>query len=169
MTEFITVPLAGTHDRAAFRCGHPALDDYFLGQASQDMRRKVAAVYVMSPVSEPSRIAGFYTLSSFAVEMCALPEATQKKLPRYPLIPATLIGRLARDLHYPGTGGLLLADAMKRVLAHSMQVASAAIVVDAKDETAKKFYKKYGFVDFPSLGGRMFIPMRDVAVAVQQL
>jgi predicted GNAT family N-acyltransferase len=82
-------------------------------------------------------------------------------LPRYERIGASLLGRLARDLAYKGkgVGELLLVDALKRSLAMSRQIASAAVVVDAKDEKAHKFYQDFGFIPFPESQKRLFLPM----------
>lgn len=143
-----TEPLGARHDRSGFRCGVPELDDYLVRQASQDVRRRVTAVFVMVAEERPRRILGYYTLSSFAVRTTGLPEDEMRKLPRYPTTPATLIGRLARDVGEPGVGGLLLADALKRILASAGEVASALVVVEAKDPSTVTFYQKYGFITF---------------------
>ena len=84
------------------------------------------------------RLAGYYTLSADNIDARDLAEGivTQLNLPRYPYIGATLIGRLARDLVYKGqgVGELLLVDALQKSLYMSRNIASAAVVVDAKDE-----------------------------------
>ena len=49
-------------------------------------------------------IAGYYTLSSTSVQLAELPAETVRKLPRYPLVPATLLGRLAVDRRQQGRG-----------------------------------------------------------------
>ena len=157
------MPLAGHHDRASFRCGVSGLDVYLQLQATQDVRRKIAAVYVLVDASEAKTIVGYYTLSSFAVETADVPEDIQRRLPRYPLTPATLIGRLARDLRFPGIGGHLLADALRRILVHSREVGSAAVVVDVKNESARKFYVKHGFLEFRQNPQRLFLPMKAIS------
>lgn len=156
-------PLDGRHDRGGFRCGVAELDDYLARQASQDVRRRVAAVFVMVAEARPKQILGYYTLSSFAVRTTGLPDDELRKLPRYPTTPATLIGRLARDVGEPGVGGLLLADALKRILASSREVASALVVVEAKDPSAVTFYQKFGFIAFRDCPKKLFLPMRTIA------
>lgn len=86
------------------------------------------------------------------------------RLPKYPLVPVTLIGRLAVDLSYRGmgVGELLLIDALARCLSVSKQVACAAVVVEAKNETARRFYLKYGFMNLPGTDNRLFIPIDTV-------
>jgi len=165
MSAWRTEPLAGRHDRSGFRCGVAALDDYLLRQASQDVRRRVAAVFVMVAQDQPKRILGYYTLSSFAVRTTGLPDDEMRKLPRYPTTPATLIGRLAREVGEPGAGGLLLADALQRILASAGEVASALVVVAAKDLSAAAFYQKFGFAPFKDCPRKLFLPMRTIAAA----
>jgi predicted GNAT family N-acyltransferase len=80
-------------------------------------------------------------------------------------IGATLIGRLATDLVYKGqgVGELLLVDALQKSLYMSRNIASAAVVVDAKDEKAHQFYVDFGFIRFPdSKKMRLFLPMARI-------
>jgi hypothetical protein len=160
--------LSPSHDRGGFSCGVAALNDYLQRQASQDMRRHVAAVFVMVREDQPQTILGYYTLASYAVETSGLPNETAKKLPRYPTTPATLIGRLARAVDHPGMGSLLLVDALGRILANTQQVASALVVVDAKDDIASDFYRKHGFIPFGRSVRKLFLPMKTIAEAAQR-
>lgn len=117
--------------------------------------------------SAPTVIAGYYTLSSFSIEVADLPESLQKKLPRYPRLPATLLGRLARDARFPGTGHLLLMDAMARAYRQSGQIASLAVVADAKDDRALQFYRKFGFELLGHSANRVFLPMATIEQLVR--
>jgi len=116
--------------------------------------------------SEDGRLAGFYTLTQDNIASENVPPELIKQLnlPRYEQIGATLLGRLARDLTYrgKGIGELLLADALKRALVMSRQIASAAVVVDAKDQKAHRFYKDFGFIPFPESEKRLFLPMATI-------
>lgn len=162
MSKFICERLAKHHDRKAFDCGVPELDDHLQKRASQDMRRRVAAVFVLVPADEPKRIAGYYSLSSAAIALDELPDEFAKRLPRYPLVPAVLIGRLARDVNFAGVGRLLLLDALVRSLRHTDDVASAVVLVDAKNAQARQFYSRFGFTEITALPNRMFLPMSTV-------
>lgn len=138
---------ASRHDRGRFACGKEQLDQYIRTQASQDVKRGLAVVHVVFPVDEPSRIAGYYTLSSMSIELTELPPAMAKRVP-YGSVPAFLIGRLAVDSEYQGTGlgRTLLKAALQKCLDVAMKyVAGRVIVVDAIDEAAASFYAKYGF------------------------
>ncbi len=151
----------GEHDRSGFSCGVEALDRYFQMQAGQDSRRRVAACFVL--IADDGTVAGYYTLSATSVLLAALPPAIAKKLPRYAVVPATLMGRLAVDRRYRGRkfGELLLFDAFARTL--RSEIASFAFVVDAKDDNAKAFYERYAFIALPSEGRRMFKPLAEIA------
>ncbi len=159
-------PLIKQHDRAGFRSASPALNTYLQQLARKDTERRVAASFVMVEESTPTTIVGYYTLSAFTVEVAELSEEMQKKLPRYPRLPATLLGRLARDERFPGTGSLLLMDALARAHRQSLQVASLAVVADAKDDLALTFYRKFGFTLLGSNPNRVFLAMGTVAQLV---
>ena len=153
------------HDRAAFSCEQESLDRYLKEHATQEIKKRVAAVYVLTP--EGKTIAGYYTLSHYAIEPGELPPelVQQLHLPKYDKLPATLLGRLARSKEFKGhgIGELLLMGAMKRALEHSGNIASVAVVVDAIDENAHAFYRRYGFIDIPNHPSRLFVPMKTVA------
>lgn len=150
------------HDRRGFRCGVEALDHYLHAQASQDARRRVAAPYVMVRPPSPA-VLGYYTLSNAAVRATELPASMVKNLPRYPTLPATLLGRLAvHDAHRgQGLGGLLLIDALRRCL--RSETASMAILVDAKNEAALTFYRRHDFLPLADQPRRLFLPMATIA------
>jgi predicted GNAT family N-acyltransferase len=158
----LTAEPLGSHDRAAFSCGTPELDAYLKTRASQDVEKHLAAVFVLTP--DGKTIAGFYTLSQFSVELEEIPEAIARKLTRYNDVPATLIGRLARSLDYrgKGVGEKLLLDALRRCLVSSREVASWAVIVDAKDENAVAFYRAFEFVQFRNTPNRLFLPTATI-------
>ena len=164
-SEWAIETLSDRHDRADFSCGNASLDRYLKEQAGQDLRRVCAMPFVLAPKRDDSSILGYYTLSSYGIDVGELPPDMVKKLPRYPLIPATLLGRLAVDRRYQGQGigEFLLMDALHRTLAQSFQIAAAVVLVNAIDAGAAKFYQHFGFVVLPSMAGRLFLPMKAVA------
>jgi GNAT superfamily N-acetyltransferase len=137
-----------------------SLDRYFKLQAGQDVRKNMAATFVL--VLPDGSVAGYYTLSATAIKLAELSPQIARKLPRYPLIPATLLGRLAVDRHHRGKGygRFLLADALYRSL--RSEIASFAVIVDAKDEGAKSFYAREGFLVLPDQPMKLFRPMADI-------
>jgi predicted GNAT family N-acyltransferase len=141
-----------------------ALDRYLQQQAKQDVRKRLAAPYVL--LSDDGRIAGFYTLSADNIRADDLPPELVKKLklPRHNALPATLIGRSARDLSFKGQGlgNALLVDALHVALEMSKKIASMAVLVHATDENARSFYSSFGFLSFPETPNRLFIPMQTI-------
>ncbi len=152
------------HNRAAFSCEHEALNVYLKERANQEVQKRVAAVYVLTP--DGKAIAGYYTLSQYTIEPGDLPEeaAQRLRLPKYDKLPATLLGRLARSQEFKGAGlgDILLMGALEKALLHSRNIASLAVVVDAKDERARNFYLSYGFIDLPDHPNRLLMLMQTI-------
>lgn len=138
------------------------LDIYLRTQAGQDLRKRAAVPFVIT--EDGKTIAGYYTLSQFAVELSAVPQQVAKKLPKYPMVSVTLLGRLAVSTAFRGQrfGEMLLMDALHRSLESNRYVASAGVIVDAKDDSAISFYKKYGFLELPKVEHRLFLPMGTI-------
>lgn len=158
-------PLAD-HDRTGFTSGSAELDEYLRERASQDARRRVAAPFVL--VDAGRRIAGFYTLSAYAVRVAELPAEQARKLPRYPLIPATLLGRLAVSLELRGQklGTVLLVDALRRSLMNASEIASVGVVAEAIDDAARGFYLHHEFKPLSGHPLRLFIAMATIRKAL---
>jgi ribosomal protein S18 acetylase RimI-like enzyme len=136
------------------------LNDYLAKYAKQDVKRKASAVFVLVDRAEPKRVIGFYTLCASSLALAELPDEITRKLPRYPEIPAILVGRLARDVNHPGVGALLLSDAITRCVRVASEIAASLIVVDSKGDAATSFYEKFGFISLPKLPDRMFLSMQ---------
>lgn len=153
--------LGPQHDRGTLVSGAEALDRYLRSQAGQDARKSMAAPFVL--VLPDGAIAGYYTLSATGVKLAEFPADITRRLPRYPLVPATLLGRLAVDRNYQGGGygRFLLADALHRAV--RSEIASFAGIVDAKDEAARQFYFREGFLPFPDQPMKLFRPMEGLA------
>jgi ribosomal protein S18 acetylase RimI-like enzyme len=150
--------LGAGHDRRSFSCGEEALDRYFQTQVNQDIRRRVANCFVVVE-SATGRMAAYYTLSAASIPLLDLPPDEAKRLPRYPAVPAVLIGRLAVDQRFQrrGLGELMLMDAVYR----TMQDAAAAflLLVEAKNDAALAFYRRYGFCQLAGKPRTLFLPL----------
>ena len=157
-------PLGKKHDRVVFSCGNDALDTYLKKRASQETKKKIATTFVMVE-SLTSAVIGYYTLSATSILLADLQDETARKLPKYPNVPATLLGRLAIDRRYQGRGygEVLIIDALRRALQATKEVASYAVVVDAINERARSFYEQYEFRAFPDRKLRLFLPMKTIA------
>jgi ribosomal protein S18 acetylase RimI-like enzyme len=143
----------------------PALDAYLRERALQDQDKRASVCWVLPWVENPARIRGYYTLSAYSIGLKDLPEGLVKKLPRYPNVPAALLGRLAVSTACRGQriGEHLLLDAMAKVLEQSSAIATYALVVDAKDAAAASFYARYDFISLPTTPLRLFLPVATIA------
>jgi len=112
---------------------------------------------------EPT-IIGYYTLASTSISLSLLPNNIAKKLPRYPSVPAILLGRLAIDAGYQGKhlGAAVLFDALEKSLEYSENIGSMAIVVDAINDHAIAFYEKHGFISLEDCKNNLYLPMATV-------
>jgi GNAT superfamily N-acetyltransferase len=155
--------LAPHHDRDGFSCGVDSLDRYLRMQASQDVRRKANGVFILVEPEKPNVVLGYYTLCAAALPQGDVPAAARKHVPRYPLVSATLIGRLAVSEARQGErlGAMLLADAVRRAYRSADTVGSSMLVVDATNERAAAFYEGNGFVRLPD-SLRLVLPMHVI-------
>jgi GNAT superfamily N-acetyltransferase len=155
-------PLSDRHDRESFASGVEPLDKYLRQQAGQDARRRVASCFVLVGNDERAPI-GYYTLAATGIALTELSEPLAKRLPRYPIVPAALMGRLAVDARHQrqGHGEFMLLDVFSRALRN--EIASYAFVVDAKDEKATQFYRRYRFLPLIEGGRRLFVPVAEIA------
>jgi GNAT superfamily N-acetyltransferase len=155
--------LAPHHDRDGFSCGVDSLDRYLRTQASQDVRRKANGVFVLAEPERPNVVLGYYTLCATGLPQGDVPAAARKHVPRYPLVAATLVGRLAVSQARQGErlGAMLLADAVRRAYASASTVGSSMLVVDAIHERAAAFYEGNGFVRLPDTL-RLVLPMHAI-------
>jgi predicted GNAT family N-acyltransferase len=163
--EPFRLELLAKHDRTAFDCGSHELNAYFHTRVGQDVKRHYATCF-LAVEKQNNQIAGYYTLSMSSVVLGELPESLAKKLPRYSQVPVARLGRLAVDLKYQGQklGGALLADAILRVV--QSEIAAYAIVVDAKDNNAVRFYEHFGFLKLAQNPKTLFLPVSTTLKAL---
>jgi GNAT superfamily N-acetyltransferase len=162
MDDWRIEPLDRKHDRAAFSCGKPPLDDFIRRLVSQYEKRNLGRTYVAVRPGE-SRVRGYYTLASGAVAFEHLPKASAKRLPRHP-VPVILLARLAVDQTEQGRGlgERLLIDALRRCLELADRLGIHAVEVDAIDRPARAFYEKYGFVPLLDRELHLFLPIATI-------
>jgi ribosomal protein S18 acetylase RimI-like enzyme len=158
IAPFRIEPLGGEHERSSFRCGEDLLDRYLQTQATQDLRRRIANCFV-AVEAVTGHIAAYYTISAASIPLVDLPSDETRRLPRYPTVPAVRIGRLAVDLRFQGhgLGGALLADAAARTL--KADVAAFTLLVEAKNDRAVAFYRRFGFRTLASQPTILFLPL----------
>lgn len=162
--RFLTVPFAKSFSRQNFYCDKPGLDEYLKTQVSQDIKKRLAACFVLLDESKKV-IIGYYTLSNGSIPYSDVPENLRKKYPKsYEFIPVTLLGRLAINAKYKGQGlgAKILIDALKRsLMVAESDLDSVAVIVDPIDKDAERYYEHFGFVKIPD-SGKMFLDMNTI-------
>jgi GNAT superfamily N-acetyltransferase len=153
------VPLTAEHDLSAFDCGEPALNDWLRHRALKNESR-FSRTYV---VCAGNRVVGYFCISAGSVERGAAPGKVRRNAPD--LIPVSIIGRLAVSLDHAGKGlgADLLADALRRIAVASQSIGIGAVLVQAKDEAAKRFYLRCAeFIEYPEDSRTLFLPIETV-------
>lgn len=159
MTLSAPAPLTASHDLSGFDCGEPVLDDWLKQRALKNESR-FSRTYV---VCEDNRVAGYFCITTGAVERAAAPGKLRRNAPD--AIPVAVIGRLAVDLACAGRGlgANLLADALRRIAVASQSIGIAAVLVQAKDEAAKRFYLVCAeWLEYPGKSRTLFLPIGTV-------
>ncbi len=110
-------------------------------------------------------------MSTTGINLEQLPQSIVKKLPTYPILSAVLIGRLAVADNYQGVGWgkLLIMDALYRSLGVSQTTGCFAVVVDAIDDEAVRFYQRFEFQLFPDQPPKLFRTMTNIAQTFSSL
>lgn len=154
--------LSENDDRSSFDCGVDSMNEWIRHVASQHQKKNLSRTYVAEASSAPRRIAGYYALAATAVETEGMPGA---RLPGS--ASAVLLVRLAVDVrhHRQGLGEHLLMHALDVVLRASARVGVQCVIVDALDENAAGFYRKYGFESFTDAPRRLFLPVATIREA----
>lgn len=166
MAEWVIEPFDGAHERMAFSCGKASLDDFIRARVSQYEKRKLGKTFVAVPTGA-KQVVGYYTLAAGAVAFEHLPIAAARKLPKHP-VPIALIARLAVDRSYQGRrlGELLLLDALQRILDLTANLGIHAAAVDALDDSAVAFYRKYGFSPLLDRPRQLYLPVATIATVL---
>lgn len=161
-TENLTAPVLLTkdHDRNSFDCGVPALNNYLKKYALQNQKKHAARTYV---ATRGNQIVGYYSLAYGSVSLEEAPQSVKSGLPRYP-IPVILLARLAVDSTEQGRGlGIaLLKDALLRTIQAAEIAGLRAMLVHAKDDSAKRLYEKFGFESSPIDAYHLFLRLSDI-------
>jgi GNAT superfamily N-acetyltransferase len=154
--------LTSNHDLSGFDCGVPALNDWLRDRALKNESR-FSRSYV---VCAGDRVAAYFCISAGSVERAAAPGKVRRNAPD--TIPVSVIGRLAvsRDHAGQGLGADILSDALRRVAIASQSIGIAAVLVQAKDDSAKRFYMNCAeFIEYPEDSRSLFLPIETVIAA----
>ena len=155
-------PLTAAHDLEEFDCGEPSLNDWLKQRALKNESR-FSRTYV---VCDDNRVVAYFCISAGAVERSAAPGRLRRNAPDS--IPVSIIGRLAVSAAYAGRGlgADILSDALRRIAVASQSIGIGAVLVQAKDENAKRFYLACAeFVEYPEDSRMLFLPIETVIAA----
>lgn len=157
-------PLERRHKRDGFSCGVDILDEFLRNFAFQNQRDNLSRTFVLC--DDASYIVGYYTLVASSLRRDSIPD--NYRLPRYP-IPTVLLARLAVDTKHAGVGigKHLVADAMKRTGSISHSTGVYALEVDSKNDAAKRFYIRLGFIELKDDGRHLFLPTSTIMKATR--
>ncbi len=162
MTEPLNspAPLDGSHDRSEFDCGAAPLNEYLQKYAVQNQQNRSARTFV---ATRGRRVVGYYSLAAGSVHKADAPDRVAKGLANHP-VPVILLARLAVDRTEQGRGlgKGLLRDALLRVAQAAELIGCRALLVHAKDDSAKAFYEKFGFVPSPTHDRHLYLLVKDV-------
>lgn len=163
------VLLTKEHNRKSFDCGVEALNEYLRKYALQNQKKHISRTYVSTVSTIENKIVGYYSLAYGHVTPQETPHNISAGLPKYP-IPVLLLARLAVDktFHGKGLGASLLRDALVKAPAAAEIAALRAVVVHAKDETAKAFYERFGFSSSPANPYHLFMMIDDIKASFLQ-
>ncbi len=162
MTLSAPTPLTANHDLADFDCGQPALNDWLKQRALKNESR-FSRTYV---VCDGDKVVAYVCLSAGAVERAAAPGKVRRNAPD--AVPVSVIGRLAVSRAHAGRGlgADLLTDALRRVAAASQSIGMGAVLVQAKDDNARRFYLACAeFLEYPAESRTLFLPIETVVAA----
>jgi GNAT superfamily N-acetyltransferase len=161
----LSQPLHERHVLGALDSGEPILDIWLREHAYGSEARRTSRTFVWS---DGDVVTAFYTISAHRLVRAELPHTVGRGSPRE--IPAVLLGKLAldRSLHGKGLGGVLLADALSRIVRATTTVGARFVVVDALHPKAAAFYEHFGFRRIPVPGGtcRLVQKVSNVATAL---
>ncbi len=160
MSDLELVLLAEHHELAGLDCGNDQLNTWLIDHALASQRADLARTYL---ALEGDAVVGYVSLTTGSIRREDAPKRYARGMPRHP-IPMILIARLAVDRSHQRRrlGSRLLAEALRRAVAASDAAAARLVVVDAIDEDAAAFYRRWGFIEVPEHPHRLFRKMADV-------
>lgn len=155
----VPAPINMVHITDNFDCGVSSLDQWLRRQALKNEASGASRTFVVCFGKE---VVGYYALATGSVVRQEAPGKIKRKMPEP--IPVMVLGRLAVDRHWQGSGlgSSLLRDALFRTFNVSKQAGVRALLVHALSEDAKAFYLHYGFLESPIDPMTLMLNLQDV-------
>ena len=161
--------IAKSHDRHAFDCGDPALNDFFRRYARPSHEQNASKTFCAIDASTPNRVLGFYTVAPSSVAHEGVPASMTKGLARHE-ISGFKLARIATDVSVRGhgLGGQLLAAAALRCLRIASEAGGVLLIIDAKGERAAQWYASYGALPLENQPLTLVMPLATFAADLQK-
>ena len=158
--------IAKGHDRASFDCGEPALNDFLRLHARKNHDLGGAKTFLAVNAADSTTILGFYSLAPASLAFARTPDLVTRGLARHD-VPVFRLARLAvdRSVQGRGLGGQLLLAAGRRCLLAASQVGGVAMLIDAKNERAARWYASYGAVPLLDQPLSLLLPLKTIQAA----
>lgn len=159
------VLLDRSHDRNGFDCGVPELNKFLKATARQHSQKGISRTFVLT--EDSTEILGYMTLTLCEVSPVSLPAVHARTFPSH-LLPAVRLARLAVSSKVRGKryGELLLSEVLHRTACIADQAGVIGLFVDAKDESARLFYLRYGFLPLPEYPLQLFLPIETIRLSL---
>ena len=161
-------PISKLHDREAFDCAEPELNEFLRRHARQSNERGGAKTFVATPLDDGNRVLGYYSLSPASINHAQTPALVKKGLARYD-VPVFRLGRLAVDqtLQGQGLGGQLLLAAGRRCIRAATEVGGVALLIDAKYDRVAGWYQTYGAIPLLDAPRSLVLPLATIEAALK--
>lgn len=154
---------------AGFSCGRHELDRWLSDHARGASAAGSARTYVVCDCEQDGRVVGYFALAAGQIERASASARVGAGMPRHP-IPVVLLARLGVDesVQNRGLGAFLLADAMRRAASAATAIGVRALIVHAKDESARQFYLRFGFTASPTDRLHLMLLMKDLRASLNE-
>lgn len=156
--------LSETHGRTAFSCGNRRIDQY-LADGLDYQVHNLGRVFVAVDRKSGSRdVLGYYAIHNHSIHARLVPNPLGARLNRETEVGTLYVMMLGvdRGRQRQGIGTDLLIDVLRRTRRVNKDTAVWAVVLDALDARAEKFYRSLGFETLDSATRRMFFPTIDI-------
>lgn len=160
-------PIRKSHDRMAFDCGEPALNEFLQKHARQSHEKGAAKTFLAISNEDQRTILGFYSLSPASLEYARTPKIVQQGLARHD-VPVFRLARLAVQLEFQGAGlgGQLILAAGRRCILAASEVGGVALLIDAKSDRAAQWYASYGAIPLADAPRSLLLPLATISKAL---
>ena len=167
LPDWYEEPIRKSHDRTAFDCGEPVLNEFLHRHARQSHEKGAAKTFLAISNADQKTILGFYSLSPASLEYARTPVIVRQGLARHD-VPVFRLARLAVHSEFQGAGlgGQLILAAGRRCIAAASEVGGVALLIDAKSDRAAKWYKSYGAVPLADAPLSLLLPLATIQRAL---